>query len=169
MPLVLTNKLFKSPLGLFFECCGIARDVPVIIDKIKVLIDFHIFAILEFDILIGYPLENLKEKPSHRGFDDKLGKTASTTHLETPMAEHLPNHYPFEEAKFISPSVSPKLACETERTPSPSLEPKSCPSSHPNVVLDSDQESTLILHDRFCAMDMPKAPTLETEEKDSTI
>jgi len=65
MHLVPTNKLFKSPLGLFFECCGIARAVPVIIDKIEVLIDFHIYAILEFDILIGYPQENLiQENPS---------------------------------------------------------------------------------------------------------
>ena len=43
MPLVPTNKLFKSPLGLFFECCGIARAVPIIIDEIEVFIDFHIF------------------------------------------------------------------------------------------------------------------------------
>jgi hypothetical protein len=58
-PLVPTNKLIKSPLGLFFECCGITRVVPVIINNIEVFIDFHIYAILEFDILIGYPLENL--------------------------------------------------------------------------------------------------------------
>jgi hypothetical protein len=75
MPLVSTNKLFRSPLGLFFECCGIVKDMAVIIDKIKVFIDFHIYAILEFDILIGYPLENLiQEKPFHWGLDDKLGK-----------------------------------------------------------------------------------------------
>ena len=59
MPLVPTNDLFKSPLGLFFECCGIARDVPVKIDKIEVFIYFHIYAILEFDLLIGYPIEKL--------------------------------------------------------------------------------------------------------------
>jgi hypothetical protein len=64
MSLVPTNKLFKSPLGLFSECCGIARVVPVIIDKIKVFIDFHIYTILEFDILIGYPLENLFQEKS---------------------------------------------------------------------------------------------------------
>ena len=34
MQLVSTNKLFKSPLGLIFECCGIARAMPVKIDKI---------------------------------------------------------------------------------------------------------------------------------------
>ena len=75
MPLVPTNKLFKSPLGLFFECCGIGRAVPVIIDKIEVFIDFHIFAILEFDLLIGYHLDKLfEEKPSHGFLDEKFGK-----------------------------------------------------------------------------------------------
>jgi hypothetical protein len=59
MPLVSTNKLFKSPLGLFFECCGIARDVPIIINETEVCLNFHIYAILEFNILIGHPLENL--------------------------------------------------------------------------------------------------------------
>ena len=59
MLLVPTNKLFKSPLGLFFECCGSARAVLVTINKIEIFIDFHIFAILEFDLLIGYPLDKL--------------------------------------------------------------------------------------------------------------
>ena len=48
MPLDLINKLFKSPLGLFFECCGIARAVLVIINENEDHIDLHIFAILEF-------------------------------------------------------------------------------------------------------------------------
>jgi hypothetical protein len=60
------------------------------------------------------------------------------------------------------------LLVEIEHIPSPSLKPKSCPSGHPNVVLDSDRDSTLILHERFCATDMPKARTLETKEEDST-
>jgi hypothetical protein len=65
IPLVSTNKLFKSPLGLIFECCGIARAVPIILNETEVFIDFHIFAILEFDLLIGYPLEKLfQEKTS---------------------------------------------------------------------------------------------------------
>ena len=75
MPLVSINKLFQSPSGLIFECCGIARTMPIIIDKIEVLLDFHIYAILEFDILIGYPLENLiQEKPSHGSLDENVGK-----------------------------------------------------------------------------------------------
>jgi hypothetical protein len=36
------------------------------IHETKVCLDFHIYAILDFDLLIGYPLEKLfKEKPSH--------------------------------------------------------------------------------------------------------
>ena len=95
MRLVPTNKLFKSPLGLFLECRGIARAMPIIIDKIEVFIDFHIYAILEFDILIGYPLENLiQEKPSYGSLDEKFGKTTSAIpifHPEIPMAKHYPN------------------------------------------------------------------------------
>jgi hypothetical protein len=49
--LVSINKPFKSPLGLIFECCGIARAMPVIINKIEVNLDFHIYAILEFENL----------------------------------------------------------------------------------------------------------------------
>jgi hypothetical protein len=48
-------------------------------------------------------------------------------------------------------------------------EPKPCPSGLPSIVLNGDRDSTLIVHERFCAMDMPKAPTLKTKQKDSTI
>ena len=150
MLLVPTNKLFKSPLGLFFKCCGIARAMPDIIDKVEVFINFDIYAILEFDILIGYPLENLmQEKPSHGGHDENLGTTASATPItcpECPKAKQQPNHNLFEEVKLISPFVSPKLAYETKQSSSPSLEPKPCPSGHPNVILNG-RDSTLIVHD----------------------
>jgi hypothetical protein len=142
IPLVSTNKLFKSPLGLFFECCGIARDVPVIIDKTEVHLDLHVFAILEFDLLIGNPIKKLfQEKPSHGSLVEKFGKTTSAIpifHPKPPMAKHNPNHNPVKEVKFVSLFILHKIACETEHIPSPSLEPMSCPSSHPNVVLDSD-------------------------------
>jgi hypothetical protein len=78
--------------------------VSITIDKIVVFVDFHIYAILEFDILIGHPLKNLiQEKPSHRGLDEKLGTSASATPilcLEIPRVKQQPNHNPFEEVKF---------------------------------------------------------------------
>ena len=62
------------------------------------------------------------------------------------------HHDPFEEVKFISPFVSPKLSSHPSRMkhPSlPSLKLKTCPSGHPNVVLDNGGDSTLILYDTF--------------------
>ena len=56
-PLTPTNKYFRSPSRLFFECRGIARDVPTIIDKIEVRLDFHVYDIIDFDLLLGFPLE----------------------------------------------------------------------------------------------------------------
>ena len=118
--------------------------MPVRIDEIKVFIDFHNFAILEFELLIGYSVEKLlKQKPSHGNLNEKFGKTASAIPIFYPeilMAKHNPNYDPFKEVKFISLFISPNLAYETERTPSQSLETKPCPSSNPNK--------------NFCAMDM---------------
>ena len=40
MPLIPTNKLFKSPSGLIFECSGIVKDIPIEIDETEVHLDF---------------------------------------------------------------------------------------------------------------------------------
>ena len=124
MPLVSTNKLFKSPSGLIFECSRIARAMPIKIEKTEVRLHFRIFGILNLDLLIGYPLENIfQEKPS-------------TTHSDIPKAEHHPNIEPFKEVKLISPFISPEFPCEMKHSSPPSLEPKSCPSGNPSVVLE---------------------------------
>ena len=59
MPLVSTNKLFKSPSGLIFECCGIVKNVPIKINETEVHLDFYIYAILDFDLLIVKSLGKL--------------------------------------------------------------------------------------------------------------
>ena len=108
MSLILTNKLFKSPSGLIFECSGIVRDLPIKINETEVHLDFHIFAILDFELLIGYPFEIFfQKKPPHGSLSKEFGKFASATHLDNPMAEHYPNHNPSKEVKFVTPFVSP--------------------------------------------------------------
>jgi hypothetical protein len=73
MSLIPTNKLFKSFSGLIFKCCGIIRDMPIKINETEVHLNFHIFAILDFELLIGYPFEKLfQEKPTHGSLDKKL-------------------------------------------------------------------------------------------------
>jgi hypothetical protein len=144
------------------------------INQSEVFLDFHIYAILGFDLLIGLPLKKLlKEKSSHGGLDEKLGIAASTPipKLKSPRVKHIPNHDPFEEEKFIFPFVSPRPTSETKCRLPPSLELEPCPSSYPNIVLNGGRDSMLILQDislkeqNFHAMDMPKATTLETKQE----
>ena len=84
-PLTPTDEYFKSSSGLFFQCQGIARDVPIIIDKIEVRLDFHVYDIIDFDLLLGLPLEKLLA--SHGSLDEKLRETGSAT-----ATRHLENH-----------------------------------------------------------------------------
>jgi hypothetical protein len=91
MPLVLTNKLLKSPSGLIFECSGIARDVPIEINKTEVHLDFCIFAILDFELLIGYPLKNFFKKNLPIGALTKsLGKLLLPLTQKTPRWSIIP-------------------------------------------------------------------------------
>jgi hypothetical protein len=58
----------------------------------EVHLDFHIYAILDFDHLIGYPLKKnfFKSKSSNGSLDEKLGTTASASHIpsfENPKAK----------------------------------------------------------------------------------
>jgi hypothetical protein len=90
-PLTPTDKYFRSPSELFFECRGIAKYVPITIDKIEVHLDFHIYDILDFDLLLGYPLEKLLG--SHGNLDEMLKENASATAtpcLQNFMAKHIP-------------------------------------------------------------------------------
>ena len=76
--------------------------MPLIIDKIEVNLDFHIFDILNFDLLLGSLFEKLLV---HQGsLDEMLRKAASATTtscLENPMAKHLPKEMVYE-SPFIS-------------------------------------------------------------------
>ena len=193
-PLTPTNKYFKSLSGQYFECRGIARDVPIIIDKIEVRLDFHIYDIVDFDLLLGLPQEKLLA--SHGSLDEKLRETGSTTAtpcLENLLAKPLPEHNPLEEIMHTSPFISsePVLLgvlesseefdsedslhfCEDERSSSPLTEFEPLPAGLEYVVLDLYRVTTMRFHDKSLemekswAMELCGAPTLESNEKDST-
>ena len=75
--------------------------MPVKIDKIEVRLDFHVYPIVDFDLLIGSPLENLLQGKLLQGcLSYESGETALTTpisHPESPMAKHHLNHNSFKE------------------------------------------------------------------------
>jgi hypothetical protein len=66
--------------------------VPIIVDKIEMCLDFHIFDIFDFNLLLGSPLEKLLT--SYQGsLDEMLRENASATAipcLENPLAKPLP-------------------------------------------------------------------------------
>jgi hypothetical protein len=150
--------------------------MPMKINETEVRLDFHIYAILNFDLLIGCPSEVcFQVKPSYGSRNEELGEIVIATPIpypKSPMVMQHPKHDPFEKVKFISPFIS--HSCETKH-PAPSLELKQCLSDQPTVVPENDRDSTLFPHDIFLTkensydMDISKAPTLKTEENDFTI
>jgi hypothetical protein len=88
--------------------------VSVTIDKIEVKLDIHIYPIVDFELLIGCPLEtHLQEKSSQGSFNHDFGKTSFATPIscpEIPMAEHHLDHNSQEEVMFVSPFIPPNIA-----------------------------------------------------------
>jgi hypothetical protein len=112
MPLTPTDRYFLSPRWnkYLFPCRRIARDVPIIIDKIEVRLDFHIYDIIDFDLLLRFPLDELLDK-SQGSIDVKLREAASTTSIfchEHSMVEPLPKQNSLEEMMHVSPFTSSK-------------------------------------------------------------
>ena len=59
MPLTPTTKLLKSLSGHILLSLGILYVLPIQVKGIKVHLSFYIFDIIEFDMLIGQPIERL--------------------------------------------------------------------------------------------------------------
>ena len=82
--------------------------MPVKKDKIEVCLDFHVYPVIDFDLLIGSPLENLlQEKSSQGSLSYESGETTPISCPENPMAEHHDDHNLFEEMMLMSPFISP--------------------------------------------------------------
>ena len=101
-----SDTLLKScPSGHILECRGVTSAVLLIIDKFGVNLVFHIFDILNFDLLLGSPFEKLLT--SQGSLDKKLRKTTSATIscLENSMAKHFPESNPLKEMMHESPFI----------------------------------------------------------------
>jgi hypothetical protein len=59
MPLAPTTKLLKSLSGHIVPSLGILCALPILINGTKVNLNFYIFDVMEFDLLIGQPIERL--------------------------------------------------------------------------------------------------------------
>ncbi|CAN6203944.1 unnamed protein product [Urochloa humidicola] len=166
-------------------------------EKLKVRLDFHIFDILNLDLLLGCPVEELLDK-SQGSLDERLREVTfatTTSWLKNPMARPLPKATLFESVMYVSLFISSepvlfKVAfstlkeydseetlhlCEDKRSSSPSTMFESLPASPNYVVFDHDPKATSSFHDESLEMDNSRAMedfevlTQESDTKDSTV
>jgi hypothetical protein len=107
MPLAPTNKLLKSLLGRIVPSLKIMCALPIFVNGTRVLLNFYIFHMVEFDVLIGQLIERLIQEGQTRKLNIKLRKNFKlfmpiTYSLNTKI-EPLLESDPIEEVKVASP------------------------------------------------------------------
>ena len=78
MPLTPTTKLLKGLSGHILPSLGILYVLPIQVKGTKVHLSFYIFDIIEFDLLIGQPIERLIQEGQTGKLKISLGKTLSS-------------------------------------------------------------------------------------------
>jgi hypothetical protein len=84
--------------------------VPLIIDGIKAILDFHNFDVLDLDLLLGSPMKKFLDI-TLGSLDHKLRESASTTSiidLGPLLVKPFPNQDPVEKLMHVSPLASPE-------------------------------------------------------------
>ena len=117
-PLVPTEKTLKNAPGSILEGVGIVHDVLVHHDDFEVALDFHIFDVYDFDILIGHPIEKLfLEVPLLGTIDFKLGRETFSLPIswaKNSPTELLPQPEPVEEVMAIFPFEPSETSLEQD-------------------------------------------------------
>ena len=87
-------------------------------NNVEMVLDFHVFDIIDFDIMIGHPLEKLfLDPPKTRDLDVKLGRDTFTipiTRAKNLVAESLPHLDLPMEVMSVLPFYSPKSSLEKD-------------------------------------------------------
>ena len=74
-PLTPTNKTLRIAPRSRLEGLGILHNISLYHNNVEVILDFHVFDIQDFDIMIGHPLEKLFIEPPKTGeLDVKMGR-----------------------------------------------------------------------------------------------
>ena len=146
------------------------QDVPVWQMKTEIALDFHIFKVQDFDILIGHPVENLFLDVSTLGrLDVSLGGKAYSLPIDPAkisMAESIPQEEPIEEVLAVMPEDDSKPSLEWdaelfiqeeddleeklelpihEKTTQPPIELKVLPDGLRYAFLNGDTQTPVII------------------------
>ena len=115
-PLLPTSRsLWIGPCSTI-EGIGILHDVPVWYDKTEIALDFHIFEVQDFDVLIGHPVEKLFQNISPLGtLDVTLGGRAFSSPIlrsKDFLAEPMPQQEQVDEVQAFFPAETPESSLE---------------------------------------------------------
>jgi hypothetical protein len=175
MPLTSTTKLLKSPSGHNVPSLGILYVLPIQVKGTMVHLNFYIFDIIEFDLLIGQPMEKLIQEGQTGKLNFCLGKNfklpLSITHSLNAKTEPCPEPDPIEEDKVASLEhlIKPNLEEDVEffieeeddgplepeplnellEPPKPPIELKPLSVGLGYAFLNNDQESPVIISDKL--------------------
>ena len=98
------------------EGIKILHDVPIWYDKTEIALDFHIFEVQDFDVLIGHPVEKLFQNISSLGtLDVTLGGRAFSSPIlrsKDSLAESMPQEELVDEVQAIFPAETPESSLE---------------------------------------------------------
>jgi hypothetical protein len=96
----------------------ILHDVPVWYDKTKIALDFHVFEVQDFDILIRHPVEKMFQTISPLGTLDVTHgcKTISLPVLRSKdsVAEPTPQDESVDEVEAVFPFETPESSLEKD-------------------------------------------------------
>ena len=169
-PLVQTDKTFQTSFGGILEAYGTLQNVSIRHEDVEIILDFHMFDVQDFDLLIGHPIEKLlMDAPTQNKLGVHLGKETISIHIaraKNSMTEPSLNSEPIEGVKRIllvdSPEsllekdveefikedepTEPIYISEFETPPGPLIEFELLPSGPKKVVLDVDRDPTMISH-----------------------
>jgi hypothetical protein len=115
IPLVPTNKLLKSLSGRIIPSLGILCALPIYVNDFRVRLNFYIFDVWEFDVLIGELTERLIQEEQIGKINVRLGKgfklSMPIIHSLKTKVEPFPELKSIEEVKvaFLEELIEPNL------------------------------------------------------------
>ena len=98
------------------EGIEILHNVPIWYEKVEIALDFHVFEVQDFDVLIGQPIEKLFQIISSSGILDVTlgGRDFSSPILRSKdsLAEPMPQEEQVEKVQVIFPAETPESSLE---------------------------------------------------------
>jgi hypothetical protein len=173
-PLLPTSRSLWSGSRSTMEGIGILHVIPVWYDKTELALDFHIFKVQYFDVLIGHPIEKMFQNISPLGTLDVTlgGKDISMPILwsKDSMTEPTPQDETVDEVEAVLPVETPESSLENdaelftdveddhdetfelpthEQPPHRPIELKPLPSGLRYAFLNDNTETPVIISDKL--------------------